>query len=131
MHVGLNSDVNKQIRNVGIRHNVGVSKVKLLSHSGKVKHKETETLKPLIFLGVWFCPDIRFQVLLYSISSFLSIVTIRLSSTPFKTVRLFPNFKVVDGDISISKYKWAPNTTKTSFCVLCSIRVQAVPSTLR
>ena len=43
MYVGLNSDVNNQTKISRIKHNLGESKVKLLTHSGKVKHKETET----------------------------------------------------------------------------------------
>ena len=43
MHLGLNSDVNNQTKVIGIRHNLGESRVKLLSHKEpRVKHKDTE-----------------------------------------------------------------------------------------
>ena len=44
MHLGLNSVVNKQINITGIKHNLGESRVKFLSHKApRVKHKDTET----------------------------------------------------------------------------------------
>ena len=43
MHLSLNSDVNDQTKVIGIRHNLGESRVKLLSHKEpRVKHKDTE-----------------------------------------------------------------------------------------
>ena len=43
MHLCLNSDVNYQTKVIEIRHNLGESKVKLLSHKGpRVKHKDIE-----------------------------------------------------------------------------------------
>ena len=51
MHLGLNSDVNKQIKITGIKHNLGESRVKLLSHKAprvknnsgqRPKHTETQ-----------------------------------------------------------------------------------------
>ena len=43
MHLGLNSDVNNQRKVIGIRHNLGESKVKLLSHKEpRVKRKDIE-----------------------------------------------------------------------------------------
>ena len=54
MHLGLNSDVNKQTKITGIKHNFGESRVKLLSHkaprvknnsSQRPKHTETQTTR--------------------------------------------------------------------------------------
>ena len=43
MHLGLNSDVNNQTKVIGIRHNLGESRVKLLSHKEpRVKHKDIQ-----------------------------------------------------------------------------------------
>ena len=49
MHLGLKSDVNNQTKVTGIRHNLGESRVKLLSHkeprvkhSSGQRHKHTE-----------------------------------------------------------------------------------------
>ena len=50
MHLGLNSYLNKQTKITGIKHNLGESRVKLLSHkaprvkhSSGQRHKDTET----------------------------------------------------------------------------------------
>ena len=43
MRLGLNSNVNKQIKTVRIRHNLGTSKIKILSQPNKVQPKESES----------------------------------------------------------------------------------------
>ena len=65
MHLGLNSDVNKQTKITGIKHNLGESRVKLLSHKApRVKNisaqrtKDTETQPTRKDLSVTKKPEI-------------------------------------------------------------------------
>ena len=59
MHLGLNSDVNKQTQITGIKHNLGESRVKLLSRKApRVKNKHTETQPTREDLSVTKKPEI-------------------------------------------------------------------------
>ena len=65
MHLGLNSDVNKQTKITGIKHNLGESRVKLLSHKApRIKNisaqrtKDTETQPTRKNLSVTKKPEI-------------------------------------------------------------------------